>query len=173
MKTKLTISLLTVSLGLTACNSNHANSNSSSDSSANSATDTTSYPPVETQKANTNYKPAFAGQTRIKGAKTSTPFEGKVIAEGLKSPWGIAALPDGRLLISEKEGDFRIATADGKLGEPIKGLPQVNSSGQGGLLGLRLDPKFESNRMIYWVFSDNTAAGTLTAVAKGKLSADE
>ena len=173
MKTKLTISLLTVSLGLTACNSNHANSNSSSDSSANSATDTTSYPPVETQNANTNYKPAFAGQTRIKGAKTSTPFEGKVIAEGLKSPWGITALPDGRLLISEKEGDFRIATVDGKLSEPIKGLPQVNSSGQGGLLGLRLDPKFESNRMIYWVFSDNTAAGTLTAVAKGKLSADE
>jgi len=173
MKTKLTISLLTVSLGLTACNSNHANSNSSADSSANAATDTTSYPPVETQKANTSYKPAFAGQTRIQGAKTSSPFEGKVIAEGLKSPWGITALPDGRLLISEKEGDFRIATADGKLSEPIKGLPQVNSSGQGGLLGLRLDPKFESNRMIYWVFSDNTAAGTLTAVAKGKLSADE
>ncbi|WP_312194102.1 PQQ-dependent sugar dehydrogenase [Sphingobacterium multivorum] len=173
MKTKLTISLLTVSLGLTACNSNHANSNSSSDSSSNTATDTTSYPPVETQKANTSYKPAFAGQTRIQGAKTSTPFEGKVIAEGLKSPWGITALPDGRLLISEKEGNFRIATADGKLSDPIKGLPQVNSSGQGGLLGLRLDPKFESNRMIYWVFSDNTAAGTLTAVAKGKLSADE
>lgn len=173
MKTKLTLSLLTVSLGLTACNSNHANSNSSSDSSTNSATDTTSYPPVETQKANTDYKPAFSGQTRIQGAKTTTPFEGKVIAEGLKSPWGITALPDGRLLISEKEGDFRIATADGKLGEPIKGLPPVNSSGQGGLLGLRLDPNFESNRMIYWVFSDNTAAGTLTAVAKGKLSADE
>lgn len=173
MKTKLIISLLTVSLGLTACNSNHANSNSSSDSSSNTATDTTSYPPVETQKANTSYKPAFAGQTRIQGAKTSTPFEGKVIAEGLKSPWGITALPDGRLLISEKEGNFRIATADGKLSDPIKGLPQVNSSGQGGLLGLRLDPKFESNRMIYWVFSDNTAAGTLTAVAKGKLSADE
>ncbi|WP_336829789.1 PQQ-dependent sugar dehydrogenase [Sphingobacterium multivorum] len=173
MKTKLTISLLTVSLGLTACNSNHANSNSSSDSSSNAATDTTSYPPVETQKANTSYKPAFAGQTRIRGTKTSTPFEGKVIAEGLKSPWGITALPDGRLLISEKEGNFRIATADGKLSDPIKGLPQVNSSGQGGLLGLRLDPKFESNRMIYWVFSDNTAAGTLTAVAKGKLSADE
>ncbi|OJZ13958.1 PQQ-dependent sugar dehydrogenase [Sphingobacterium sp. 40-24] len=173
MKTKLTISLLTVSLGLTACNSNHANSNSSSDSSSNAATDTTSYPPVETQKANTSYKPAFAGQTRIRGTKISTPFEGKVIAEGLKSPWGITALPDGRLLISEKEGNFRIATADGKLSDPIKGLPQVNSSGQGGLLGLRLDPKFESNRMIYWVFSDNTAAGTLTAVAKGKLSADE
>ncbi|WP_367209759.1 PQQ-dependent sugar dehydrogenase [Sphingobacterium sp. R2] len=173
MKTKLTISLLTVSLGLTACNSSPASSTSGSDSSANAPVDTTSYPAVETQKANTNYKPAFAGQTRIQGVKTTTPYEGKVIAEGLKSPWGITAMPDGRLLISEKEGDFRIATKDGELSEPIKGLPPVNSSGQGGLLGVRLDPNFESNRMVYWVFSDNTAAGTLTAVAKGKLSADE
>ncbi len=102
MKSKLTISLLTVSLGLTACNSNHANSSTGSDSSTNSTVDTTSYPPVETQKANTDYKPAFAGQTRIAGAKTTTPFAGKVIAEGLKSPWGIVALPDGKFLISEK-----------------------------------------------------------------------
>lgn len=173
MKTKLTLSLLMISLGLTACNSKHAGPNGSVDSSATAPTDTTSYPPVETQKANTDYKPAFAGQTRIAGAKTATPYEGKVIAEGLKSPWGITALPDGRFLITEKEGSLRIAAADGKLGEPIKGLPPVNASGQGGLLGLTLDPDFTSNRMVYWVFSDNTPSGTLTAVGKGKLAADE
>ncbi|WP_282635651.1 PQQ-dependent sugar dehydrogenase [Sphingobacterium thalpophilum] len=173
MKTKLTLSLLMISLGLTACNSKHAGPNGSADSSATAPTDTTSYPPVETQKANTDYKPAFAGQTRIAGAKTATPYEGKVIAEGLKSPWGITALPDGRFLITEKEGSLRIAAADGKLGEPIKGLPPVNASGQGGLLGLTLDPDFTSNRMVYWVFSDNTPSGTLTAVGKGKLAADE
>src|SRR5690606_13138798 len=104
---------------------------------------------------------------------TATPYEGKVIAEGLKSPWGITALPDGRFLITEKEGSLRIAAADGKLGEPIKGLPPVNASGQGGLLGITLDPDFTSNRMVYWVFSDNTPSGTLTAVGKGKLAADE
>ncbi|MCW8311632.1 PQQ-dependent sugar dehydrogenase [Sphingobacterium sp. InxBP1] len=173
MKTKLTLSLLMISLGLTACNSKHAGPNGSADSSATAPTDTTSYPPVETQKAITDYKPAFAGQTRIAGAKTATPYEGKVIAEGLKSPWGITALPDGRFLITEKEGSLRIAAADGKLGEPIKGLPPVNASGQGGLLGLTLDPDFTSNRMVYWVFSDNTPSGTLTAVGKGKLAADE
>ncbi|MGJ1408727.1 PQQ-dependent sugar dehydrogenase [Sphingobacterium thalpophilum] len=173
MKTKLTLSLLMISLGLTACNSKHAGPNGSADSSATAPTDTTSYPPVETQKANTDYKPAFAGQTRIAGAKTATPYEGKVIAEGLKSPWGITALPDGRFLITEKEGSLRIAAADGKLGEPIKGLPPVNASGQGGLLGITLDPDFTSNRMVYWVFSDNTPSGTLTAVGKGKLAADE
>jgi len=173
MKTKLTLSLLMISLGLTACNSKHAGPNGSADSSATAPTDTTSYPPVETQKANTDYKPAFAGLTRIAGAKTATPYEGKVIAEGLKSPWGITALPDGRFLITEKEGSLRIAAADGKLGEPIKGLPPVNASGQGGLLGITLDPDFTSNRMVYWVFSDNTPSGTLTAVGKGKLAADE
>jgi aldose sugar dehydrogenase len=173
MKTKLTLSLLTISLGLTACNSNHAGSNASTDSSSNSSLDTTSYPPVETQKANTDYKPAFAGQTRIAGAKTTTAYAGKVIAEGLKSPWGIAALSDGRFLITEKEGNLRIVGQDGKLGEPIKGIPAVNSSGQGGLLGLTLDPDFAANRMVYWVFSDNTPSGTLTAVAKGKLAEDE
>lgn len=173
MKTKLTLSLLMISLGLTACNSKHAGPNGSADSSATAPTDTTSYPPVETQKANTDYKPAFAGQTRIAGAKTATPYEGKVIAEGLKSPWGITALPDGRFLITEKEGSLRIAAADGKLGEPIKGLPPVNASGQGGLLGITLDPDFTSNRVVYWVFSDNTPSGTLTAVGKGKLAADE
>ena len=49
----------------------------------------------------------------------------------------------------------------------------MNSSGQGGLLGLTIDPSFSNNRMVYWVFSENSPEGNLTAVAKGKLSADE
>ncbi|UZJ64572.1 PQQ-dependent sugar dehydrogenase [Sphingobacterium sp. KU25419] len=91
----------------------------------------------------------------------------------LKSPWGIAALPDGRLLITEKEGTFRIATTDGKVSEPITGLPKVDAAGQGGLLGLTIDPNFETNRMVYFVFSEPSAEGNLTAVGKGKLSADD
>ena len=82
-------------------------------------------------------------------------------------------LPDGRLLITEKAGNLRIATSDGKLSGPITGLPAVNPDGQGGLLGIRVDPAFAQNRMVYWVFSENLPDGTLTAVAKGKLSTDE
>jgi len=133
----------------------------------------TGLPPVETNQANTNYAPAFAGQTRVNGVKTATPYKNTVLSSALSSPWGITSLPDGRLLITEKGGNMRIATATGTLSGPITGLPAVNSTGQGGLLGVCVDPQFSSNRMIYWVFSENVAGGNQTSVAKGKLSASE
>jgi aldose sugar dehydrogenase len=145
-------------------------------SSNNLGTDTSApatAAPVETKAANTSYKPAFAGQTRIGGVSTTTPYEGKVLSTGLSKPWGITALPDGRLLITEKGGTMRIATTDGQLSEAITGLPAVNSAGQGGLLGLTLDPAFASNRMVYWSFSESVEGGNLTSVAKGRLSDDE
>ncbi len=147
--------------------------NTNQDSTAQAGQNVANLPPVDTAKANTDYKPAFEGQTRIGGVKTETPYEGKVIAEGLSKPWGITSLPDGRLLITEKTGTMRIATTDGKLSDSITGIPKVNSNGQGGLLGLRVDPEFATNRTVYWVFSEQRPGGTLTAVAKGKLSDDE
>ena len=129
--------------------------------------------PVETKSPNSNYKPAFAGQTRGAGVNTKSAYEGKVLSNDLKGPWGITSLPDGRFLITEKKGTMRIATASGTVSEPITGLPAVNANGQGGLLGLTIDPAFTQNRMVYWVFSENTPQGNLTSVAKGKLSADE
>jgi glucose/arabinose dehydrogenase len=130
-------------------------------------------PPVESRKPNAGYTPYFAGQTRIAGVKTKTPYKIKLLTESLNRPWGITTLPDGRLLITEKSGNMRISTTDGKLGGKITGLPSVNPNGQGGLLGLALDPAFAENRMVYWVYSENSPAGNLTAVAKGRLSADE
>lgn len=154
---------------LLACNSNEPRVASHENTVA--VADTSK--PVETREPNSNYKPAFAGQTRIAGVKTKAAYEGKVISTGLRRPWGITPMPDGRFLITEKEGTMRIATATGTLSEPITGIPAVNSRGQGGLLGLTLDPAFAKNRMVYWVFSENVQGGNLTAVAKGKLSADE
>lgn len=136
--------------------------------------DTTSYPPVETNKANSDYAPAFEGQTRIKGVKTTTPYEGTLVTDALSSPWGIANLPDGRLLITEKEGTMRIVDPTKRLvSEAISGIPKVDAKGQGGLLGVAVDPNFDSNRMVYWVFSEPANGGNHTAVAKGKLSDDE
>jgi glucose/arabinose dehydrogenase len=125
---------------------------------------------VETNAANTSYKPAFTGQTRINGVRTTTSFQPGIITSALAEPWGITSLPDGRLLITEKAGRMRIATSTGTLSNPITGVPAVNASGQGGLLGICIDPQFTSNRMVYWVFSENVAGGNLTAVAKGRLS---
>lgn len=150
---------------------------SSCDSSASKETDRppvdSTYAPVETKAPNTDYKPAFEGQTRIAGVKTTTAYETKVLSEGLNRPWGIAILPDGRLLITEKGGTLRIATSTGDLSDAITGLPAVNSAGQGGLLGVTIDPDFEGNRMVYWSFSQDTPAGTLTAIGKGRLADDE
>lgn len=149
-------------------------SNTSSEQSAVQApaVDST-FAPVETKEPNTGYKPAFEGQTRIGGVKTTTPYAFKVLAEGLEQPWGITSLPDGRFLITQKTGTMRIVSQDGTLGAPITGLPKVNSGRQGGLLGLTLDPSFTSNRMVYWVFSQPLSGGNLTAVAKGRLADDE
>ena len=130
-------------------------------------------PSVETNKPNTNYKPAFEGQTRIGAIKTTTPFEVSVIADNLGKPWGITNLPDGRFLITEKSGYLNIVSADGKKTSKITGLPQVDASGQGGLLDVALDPNFQTNRVIFWSYSEPFGKGNLTSVAKGKLSQDE
>jgi glucose/arabinose dehydrogenase len=139
----------------------------------NPTTPGTTTDPVENNAPNSNYKPAFEGQTRISGVKTNTNYEAVIVTSSLANPWGVKSLPDGRLLITEKAGKMRIVTTAGVVSAAITGIPTVNPSGQGGLLGLCLDPDFTSNRMIYWVFSEATTGGNNTAVAKGKLSADE
>lgn len=139
----------------------------------NTSGDTVNLPPVETRAPNTAYQPAFAGQTRVKGVSTKSDYSTRALTDQLKNPWGIAVLPDGRLLITEKAGTMRIATTSGQLSPVITGIPAVNAAGQGGLLGITLDPQFATSRMVYWVFSENTSEGNLTAVAKGKLSADD
>ena len=82
-------------------------------SSSNEAnTDTTQLPPVETKAANTNYKPAFAGQTRIGAVKTTTAYKVEKLADRIGRPWAITPMPDGRLLITDKrDGFLQILTA--------------------------------------------------------------
>lgn len=128
--------------------------------------------PVETNKANTDYKPAFAGQTRIGSVKSKTAYTATVINSEIKGPWGICVLPDGRLLVSGKPGTMQIVSTDGKLVKTITGFPAVQFQGQGGLLDVNVDPQFAKNRMVYWTYAQPGEGATL-AVAKGKLSADE
>lgn len=133
----------------------------------------TVYPPVETAKANTDYVPAFQGQTRINGVKTKTPYEVTVIAEGLNSPWAVTPLPDGRLLITQKSGTLRISTTTGAVGAPISGFPQVDDRSQGGLLDVAVSPDFATSRLLFFTLAESTSNGSLTAVGKGRLSDDE
>jgi glucose/arabinose dehydrogenase len=129
--------------------------------------------PVETRPSVTNYDPAFVGQTRAGSLKTKTAYTAEVINTALQSPWGIAALPNGKLLVTEKGGSMRTLSSFGELSGTIANIPQVNSSGQGGLLGLCIDPNFLNNRLVYWAFSETVVGGSVTSVAKGRLSEDE
>jgi len=128
---------------------------------------------VETSPPNSNYRPAFEGQTRVNAVQTATAIQSRILTSSLSSPWGITSLPDGRLLITEKAGTMRIVTTSGQVSAAITGIPAVLNSGQGGLLGLCVDPAFSSNRMVYWAFSEARPDGNLTAVAKGRLSDNE
>lgn len=140
--------------------------------SGNSSTDkaTADTPAKKPNAPNTDYKPAFAGQTKIDSVKTTAPYSVEKIADNLGVPWAIIALPDGRLLVTEKTGYMEIVSADGAILKKIKGFPEVNKGGQGGLLDVALDPAFASNKTIYWSFSEKHADSNLTAVAKGQLS---
>lgn len=127
-------------------------------------------PPVETQKANADYKPAFEGQTRIGGVKTTTPYKSEKVATGLGSPWAVVPMPDGRLLVTIKSGKMQIHDANGALVKEITGFPKVEDDGQGGLLDVAFDPAYSTNKTIYWSFSEKQGDANLTAVAKGQLN---
>jgi glucose/arabinose dehydrogenase len=97
-------------------------------------------------------------------------FDVVTVAEGLVNPWGMTFLPDGRMLVTERPGRLRIVTPDGKLSEPVAGLPPVDSRGQGGLLDVEIDPAFQKNGLIYWSFSEpHPNMENNTAVARGRL----
>jgi glucose/arabinose dehydrogenase len=119
-------------------------------------------------------KPAFAGQTDAPEEKLGVPFEVVTVAQGLVNPWGMAFLPDGRMLVTEKPGRLRVVAKDGTLSEPVAGLPPVDARAQGGLLGLALDPAFAKNRLIYWSYAEPREEQGMnnTAVARGRLVDD-
>ena len=129
--------------------------------------------PLETRPANApDQQPAFAGQTRAPGVRTGAAMAHTVVASGLEEPWGLAMLPDGRWLVTERPGRLRIITAAGVVGEPITGLPAVDARGQGGLLDVVVGPTFGQDRMIDWSYAEPRDGGNGTSVARGRLSDD-
>lgn len=128
-------------------------------------------PPVETRVPNTEYAPAFPGQTRSPGIKTQTVYSVEIMSEELQEPWAVTPVGD-RLLITEKGGTMRLFDSDGKLSAPLRGLPKVDSDGQGGLLDVRAAPAFADSRTLYFTFSEKHKNGTLTALGKARLSQD-
>lgn len=116
------------------------------------------------------------GAGSIAEAATFETEKGRIsvetVADGLPHPWAIDFLPDGRMIVTERGGKMRLITQAGGVGEPLKGLPDVDAGGQGGLLDVAVHPDFAENRLIYWSFSEAGKDGNSTAVARGRLSED-
>jgi aldose sugar dehydrogenase len=97
-------------------------------------------------------------------------FRVETVARGVEEPWGLAFLPDGRMLVTEKNGRLRIVQNGTLVAEPVAGIPAVWPKGQGGLLDVAVHPDYEKNGWIYLSYSDPGEGGTaMTAVVRGKL----
>lgn len=125
--------------------------------------------PVECRNPNAaDQSSAFPQQTRAPYAPSNVTLTVESLAEDLAFPWGLAQLPDGRFLVTEKAGTMRLIS-DGALSPPIEGLPPVTVQEISGLDDVVLDPEFAANQRIYWSYVENRPAGNVLAVARGRL----
>ena len=149
---------LALCLALIACDSRGAASPAAGDG------------PVETRSPNAaGQSPAYPWQTRAPQRRAGVAFAIATVAEGLDHPWGLAFLPDGRMLVTERPGRLRVVDKDGALSAPVAGAPAVDGGGQGGLLDVALDPAFATNGLVYLSYSEPRSGGNGTAVARGRL----
>ena len=97
------VPVLSLFLILSSCKENHANAQKTGNDES-----------VETEKPNSDYKPTFKGQTRIKAVKSTTAYNVEILNKDLGRPWGIINLPDGKFLITDKKGHMNVVSTDGK-----------------------------------------------------------
>ena len=90
------------------------------------------------------------------------------IATGLAYPWGAAVLPDGSILVTEREGRLRLIRDGRLIAQPVAGVPPVLDANQGGLFDVALHPDFATNQLVYLSFAKGTQAGNATAVVRGR-----
>ncbi len=97
-------------------------------------------------------------------------FRYQILTDRLSHPWSLAFLPDGRMLVTERNGRLRLLDGQGRLDpKPIEGLPPIRQYGQGGLLDVAVDPDFSENHWLYFSYAEPGVGGYGTAVARGKL----
>lgn len=118
-------------------------------------------------------RPAFPGQTRAPVIPDRTVLTRTILADGFVNPWGMAELPDGSLLVTERPGRLRRIGPQGQVSAPIRGLPAVDARGQGGLLDVAVRSSFARDRRVWWSYAEPRGNGENgTAVATGTLSPD-
>ena len=115
---------------------------------------------------------AFAQQSgKTSESDSSAGFETEIVASGLAHPWGLDFLPGGGAIVTERPGRMRLLV-DGRLSQPLRGVPEVAAFGQGGLLDVVLSPDFATDSLVYFSFSEPGKGGAGTAVARARLVPD-
>lgn len=109
------------------------------------------------------------GGSNVESQTSAGRVRAVAVASGLSHPWALAFLPEGRMLVTERDGRMRIVSPDGTVGPALAGLPQIAADGQGGLLDVVLDPDFAANRTIWFSYSEPGEGGSGTAVALARL----
>ena len=112
--------------------------------------------------------PTRAAQTRAPSVK-QTPIHVETLVRGLANPWGLAFIDGRRIAVTERPGRLRIVTLDGGVSEPVAGLPDIASGGQGGLLDVATSPDFADSGLIYLTYSERRDGGVATSAARGRL----
>jgi glucose/arabinose dehydrogenase len=130
------------------------------------------YPALETRVPNTAFKPAFEGQTRASSTQTTVEYSFSILNSELIEPRGIDVLPDGKVLITEKQGRLVVLASDGSFITRITGFPSINTQNQGGLLDVSISPDFENDAMLYFTYAHLTTQGSATAVGRARLDLD-
>lgn len=105
-------------------------------------------------------------------ASAAEDFQLTEVAKGLETPWSLAFLPDGRMLVTERPGRMVLVSSDGSVSKPLQGVPKVHARGQGGLLDVVLSPDFDKSQRIFFSYAEPTEKGARTAVASARLDVD-
>lgn len=122
---------------------------------------------------NTDFEPAFDAQFRAPAVASEFELKTEALAGPLVHPWGIAALPSGGYVVTERPGRLRHVAEDGTISDPIEGVPEVLAEKQGGLLDIAIGPNFTEDRTVYMTYAKPLGDGlSATAAARAVLSDD-
>ncbi len=163
------LSLATAALMVAACQSEVTDNQNAA---ADEQTAQQSKPVQQGQPNKRDAVPAFEGQTRAPAVNSNVTLATDIVAEGLDEPWGMALLPDGTLLVTERTGRLLHISPRGDKSE-VTGVPDADTRGQGGLLDISIAPDFTETRLVYFTFSEPRGGRTNgTSLARGRLSDD-
>jgi glucose/arabinose dehydrogenase len=112
-------------------------------------------------------------ETLPDAANAPAGFTAQTLYDGFKNPWGMAWLPDGRMLVTERGGEILVFRNDKFTGEKLSGVPKVFNEGQGGLLDIVLHPNYNENKWIYISYAKPVSGGATTAIARFKLNGNQ